>query len=318
MMLLEKKYSLVTTIFDAIQIASQDEKHCKFIAGGTDVMVNKYQGNETATHLIDISKINELKGIRIENDNLIIGSLTKLNDLKKSDVILNEFPVLIEAANAVGSPLIRKTATIGGNILCENRCIYYNQSEWWREAVGYCLKCNGNICIATGGKKACFSEFVSDTAPTLISMNAKVKLVDLTGEKILPIESLFTGDGVKPKTITNTTLLKEIILPLNQQFKSVFKKLRLRETLEFTSLTTAVTISNTNSIRIVLGGVDPKPVLIEGNLNDDVKDLVNKAFKGARAVENDMFTRTYRREMINVYLTDSFKQLGININSTNK
>ncbi|PIZ05633.1 MAG: 4-hydroxybenzoyl-CoA reductase subunit beta, partial [Flavobacteriales bacterium CG_4_10_14_0_8_um_filter_32_5] len=48
-------------------------------------------------------------------------------------------------ALSVGSPLIRKTATIGGNVLCENRCLYYNQSEWWRESIGYCLKCDGDI-----------------------------------------------------------------------------------------------------------------------------------------------------------------------------
>lgn len=311
MIVQEKKYTKPATIREAIEIASQDKNNCKFIAGGTDIMANKFQGNDTTNHFIDITNIDELSGIRKDDKYLYIGALTKLSDLKKSKDIQDEFPVLIESANAVGSPLIRKTATLGGNILCENRCIYYNQSEWWREAVGFCLKCSGNVCIATGGKKACYSEFISDTAPVLISMNARVKLVEPEGERTIALEDLYTGDGVKPKIIKNTTILKEIILPLSQEFKCAFKKLRLRETLEFTSLNTAVSINNQNLIRIVLGGVDPKPVLIEATLKDDKEELINKAIKKARAVENDMFSRAYRRDMIKVFLNNCFELINI-------
>lgn len=311
MMVLGKKFSKVYTIKEAINIASQNPDSSKFIAGGTDIMANKYQGNETSSHFIDVTGIDELKGIRKDEKYLYIGALTRLDDLKKSLDICNEFPVLIEASNSVGSPIIRKSATLGGNILCENRCIYYNQSEWWREAVGFCLKCNGNVCIATGGKKACFSEFVSDTAPALISMNAKAKLIEPEGERIIALEELYTGDGINPKTIKNTTLLKEILLPLNQNFKSAFKKLRLRESLEFTSLTVAVSINNRDTIRIVLAGVDPRPVLIEGKRDDNKGELIKKSIKGARAVENDMFTRTYRREMIHVFINKCFEQIEI-------
>lgn len=310
-MVIEKTYIKPATLKEAAQIAFQHRDNCKFIAGGTDVMVNKYQGNDNTVHFIDITGIDELKGIRKDENFLYIGALTKLDDLKKSSDIRNEFPVLIEAAHAVGSPLIRKTATIGGNILCENRCIYYNQSEWWREAVGYCLKCNGAVCIATGGKKACFSEFVSDTAPALISMNAKIRLLDGDVESVLPLEEIYTGDGVKPKNINNTTILKEIILPLGQNFKSAFKKLRQRESLEFTSLSAAVSVNNQNVLRMVLAGVDPKPVLIEANINDDKEELIKKAIKKARAVENDMFSRNYRREMIKVYLKSCFEHIGL-------
>ena len=310
-MVSEKQYTKPATIEEAIKIVSENPTTCKFMAGGTDVMVNKYQGNDTTSHYIDITSIEELKGIRKDEKFLYIGALTRLSELKKSKDIQDEFPVLIEAAHAVGSPLIRKTATIGGNVLCENRCIYYNQSEWWREAVGYCLKCNGNLCIASGGKKACFSEFVSDTAPALIAMNAKVRLIEPEGERIIALEELFSGDGVKPKTINNTTIVKEIILPLGQNFRCAFKKLRLRETLEFTSLTTTVSINKENKIRIVLAGVDPKPVLVEAQLNDDKSEMIKKAVKGGRAVENDIFSRTYRRDMIPVFLNESFEKLGI-------
>ena len=142
-------------------------------------------------------------------------------------------------------------------------------------------------------------------------MNAKVRLIEPEGERIIALEELFSGDGVKPKTINNTTIVKEIILPLGQNFRCAFKKLRLRETLEFTSLTTTVSINKENKIRIVLAGVDPKPVLVEAQLNDDKSEMIKKAVKGGRAVENDMFSRTYRRDMIPVFLNESFEKLGI-------
>ena len=124
-----------------------------------------------------IFRNDDLNAVKISDGHVKIGSLVKLKDLAKHEIICKEFSALIEAANSVGSPHIRSTATIGGNILfCENRCIFYNQSDWWREAVGYCLKCEGDICIATGSRKKCYSELVSDTAPVLISMNALVEV----------------------------------------------------------------------------------------------------------------------------------------------
>jgi len=217
--------------------------------------------------------------------------------------------MLIEAALSVGSPLIRKTATIGGNVLCENRCLYYNQSEWWRESIGYCLKCDGDICIATGGKNACFSELVSDTAPALIAMDAEIEYVDEKGTHQQPLESIYTGDGVKPRNLSETAIITAILLPLNRGFKTAFFKLRERESLEFTSLTSAVVVDKNGKLKIALSGVDPKPVVIEGKIEDDKDLLIKKAIKAARAVDNDMYSRKYRREMISVYLKRSFEKL---------
>lgn len=310
-MIAEKTYLIPTTINEAIVFARQNEGDFKYLAGGTDVMVNRFQGNEESPCLIDISKIKELKGIAKEGDYLRIGALEILEELKHNKDIANEFPMLIEAALTVGAPLLRKTATIGGNVLCENRCLFYNQSEWWRESAGYCLKCEGDICIATQGKKACFSELVSDTAPALIAMDAEVEYTDVDGNKRVKLEDIYTGDGVTPRNLSETAILTAIYLPLNRGFKTAFYKLRERETLEFTSLTTAVSVDNTGKLKIALSGVDPKAVVVEADLSEDKQVIIKKATKGARAVDNDMYSRKYRREMIGVYLNRSFKKLEI-------
>ncbi|KAB2859311.1 MAG: hypothetical protein F9K09_02745 [Flavobacteriales bacterium] len=309
-MIAEKKYILATTVQEAIEQAIANKGNFKFLAGGTDVMVNKFQGNETSGCLIDITKIEALKGITKQGNFLRIGALEILEELKFNADLKAEFPMLIEAALAVGSPLIRKTATIGGNVLCENRCLYYNQSEWWRESVGYCLKCSGDICIATQGKNACFSELVSDTAPALIAMDAEIEFIDENGTSRKKLEEIYSGDGVKPRNLSETTIVTALYLPLNRSFKTAFFKLRERESLEFTSLTTAVAIDKNNKLKIALAGVDPKPVVVEGNVNDDKEELIKKAVKSARAVDNDMYSRKYRREMISVYLKRSFERLS--------
>lgn len=308
-MVIEKKYILATTVQEAIEQAIANKGNFKYLAGGTDVMVNRFQGNETASCLIDITKIEALKGITKQGDFLRIGALEILEELKFNSDLKTEFPMLIEAALSVGSPLIRKTATIGGNVLCENRCLYYNQSEWWRESIGYCLKCEGDICIATGGKNACFSELVSDTAPALIAMDAEIEYVDEKGTHQQPLESIYTGDGVKPRNLSETAIITAILLPLNRGFKTAFFKLRERESLEFTSLTSAVVVDKNGKLKIALSGVDPKPVVIEGKIEDDKDLLIKKAIKAARAVDNDMYSRKYRREMISVYLKRSFEKL---------
>jgi 4-hydroxybenzoyl-CoA reductase subunit beta len=308
-MIAEKQYLIPTTLNEAIVFARQNLGTFKYLAGGTDVMVNRFQGNEESPCLIDISKIKELKGITKESEFLRIGALEILEELKFNSDIKTEFPMLIEAALKVGAPLLRKTATIGGNVLCENRCLFYNQSEWWREAVGYCLKCDGDICIATQGKNACFSELVSDTAPALIAMDAEIEILDIDGTKRVKLENIYTGDGVTPRNLSETAILTAIFLPLNRGFKTDFHKLRERESLEFTSLTSAVAIDKNGKLKIALAGVDPKPVVVEGTINDDKAALIKQAIKGSRAVDNDMYSRKYRREMIGVFLTRSFEKL---------
>ena len=306
---LTKTYIKAKTVEEAVLAAKANGNNFCFLAGGTDVLVNKFQGTEEATCLIDITGIEELKSVTNEGNFLKIGSLIKLDDLKKHDVIAKNFPALLEAAHQAASPMLRKTATIGGNVLCENRCSFFNQSEFWRKAVGYCLKCEGDVCIATGGTKACFSKFVSDTAPVLISMDAQLEITDETGTKIIPLESIYTGDGINPRSLSKTAIIKNIILPLDRSFKTAFRKLRPREAVDFTSLTTAVTIDNSGTIKIVLGGVDPKPVVITGSVKDDKDKLIKEAIKKSRIVDNDYYSRSYRKEMIPVFLNQSFEEL---------
>jgi 4-hydroxybenzoyl-CoA reductase subunit beta len=305
----EKIYIQPKTIAEALGAAFVHIEDFKYAAGGTDVLVNKFQGNENSVCIIDITGICDLNSVTITDRYLKIGALIKLKDLNKHEIIRNEFPALIEAANSVGTPIIRSMATIGGNILCENRCIYYNQSDWWRESVGYCLKCEGDICIATGSTKKCYSELVSDTAPVLISMDAQVEIADKEGVTLKKLEEIYTGDGVNPRNLKKTSIITGIILPLNRNFKVVFNKLRQRQSLDFTSLTSSISVDNNGNVKVILAGVDPAPVIVEGKADTPSEQFVKEALRKARSIDNEMFSRTYRREMIKVYITKSLEEL---------
>ena len=116
-MVVEKTYLIPTSVSEAIEMAKANQGDFKYLAGGTDVMVNRFQDNETSPCLIDISKIKELKGISSDGKYLKIGSLEILEELKNNKEIADEFPMLIEAALVVGAPLLRKTATLGGKCI---------------------------------------------------------------------------------------------------------------------------------------------------------------------------------------------------------
>jgi len=310
-MLNKNQYIISSNIKEAIEF-SKSKENTKFIAGGTDLMVNYQQGNQELKYLIDITNIKELYGFTIQDSYLKIGALETLKSISLNNKISSEFPLLKNAALSVGSPLIRKTATIGGNILCENRCIFYNQSQWWRDSAGLCLKCDGDICIATKGKKACFSQLASDTAPALIAMDAKLEIYDNTGSKMVNIEDIYTGDGVSSINISDKELITSILLPINRNFKTSYHKLRQRESIDFTSATVAVAIDKQENIKVAISGLDPKAIVISSDKsNFNANELIKKAKKQARIVDNDIYSRKYRKNMMEVFLKRSFKELDL-------
>jgi 4-hydroxybenzoyl-CoA reductase subunit beta len=304
-------YIRATSVEQAISMAQAHQGAFRYLAGGTDALVNKFQGNDEASVLIDISGIAALKQIVTGDSLLVIGSMVCLDDLEKHPVISGRIPALVEAAQSVASPTIRKTATLGGNLLCENRCTFYNQSAWWREAAGHCLKCHGTVCLATGGSKNCFSKFVSDTAVVLISLDAHIEVSGATGTTIIPLGSIYTGDGINPRQVSETAVIRSVHVQVGGNPKTIYKKLRKRESIDFTSLSTAVTLQDSGRIRIVMGGVHAKPVVVDGSAADNMNDLINLAVTTSRMVDNDTYSRAYRKEIISVFLERSFRELKL-------
>ena len=295
-------YRKAVTLRQALEMAQQTSDDFRFLAGGTDLMVNKFQGNEKAIHLIDISELEEIQQVEIASDSVTMGAGVTLSQLENNPEIGHHFPILIQAIQSIASPTLRNTATLAGNLLCENRCQYYNQSEWWRTAAGMCLKNQGDICLATGGKKHCYAKFVSDTAVALISLKASIVIAEGTGTRQIPLEELYTGDGISPVHINRKALITSIIIPLNPDCKSVYFKLRKRETLDFSSLTLAMSLDGSGKLRIVLGGAHAKPVVVEVKQDQHPENIIQQVVSETRIIDNDTYQRNYRRQMVDTFL----------------
>jgi len=297
------QYLKPENIAEALASATKHSPDYLFFGGGTDIQIYLKQQLIAPHTIIDLSAIKDLQEIKLKQDNLKLGAMVTLHQIINNQDIKQKYPLLCRAAKAVATPVVRRTATIGGNLLVKNRCTFYNQAKAWRQAVGSCLRDQGNFCQVTGGKNACFSRNVSDTATALIALGARVYIRGPEETSEFPLEDLYLPDGLLfHRQILNDSILSEI--EISQKTSSWwFKKLRLRKSLDFMSLAVAATIDTEGRARICLNGVSMSPVLIEGKIKDmSLKGLIAEALKLCKTVDNDLMPLKYRRLMINTYL----------------
>ena len=305
-------YLIPASVEDALAAAKANGESFAYIAGGTDLMVHRQQENNTAACLIDLSALPGFDKIEFKNSKLLIGAGVTLHELANAETVRQHYPLLAEAALSIASPVIRKSATVGGNLLVENRCSFFNQSEFWREAIGLCLKCGGDVCIATGGKKACYSVFVSDLVPALICLDAMVKYAVPEGTFDAPLETLYTGVGLNPVSLPEGALITQVEVPVKDDVRTWFQKLRPRKSLDFTNLTVAMSFEPTNGrLKVAISGADMGPVVFETDDLSDVNAFVKSVSKKCRMVENLFYPRIYRKNMVEVYLRQGLKAVGV-------
>jgi 4-hydroxybenzoyl-CoA reductase subunit beta len=293
------------TVDEALVKAAEHQGDYLYFGGGTDIQIYRKQELARQRTVIDLSDIDGLRAIQKGKDGLTIGSMVTLDEIITAAVIQDEFPLIAEAAKSVATPVVRKSATIGGNLLVQNRCTFYNQSKAWRKAIGSCLKEVGDICQVTGGKDKCFARNVSDTAPALMVLEATVVIHNRDAIVGIPLKDIYVADGIQEHIhLDDDAILTEIKIAREPE-RWWFRKLRLRRSVDFTSLTVAATVDSDGTARVCLNGVSMAPVLVEQPLSSmTLEDLIRRARKECKTVDNDMMPLKYRREMIDVYLTD--------------
>jgi len=297
-------YYSPSTVDEAITTAGKLPGKYTFFAGGTDIQVYRKQQLDTNEFVIDLCSIEELNSINFNDGALRIGSMVTLDEIISSDEIHKHYPLISEAASTVATPVLRKTATIGGNLLVKNRCTFYNQSKEWRDGVGSCIRDVGEICQVTGGKDDCFSRNVSDTVTALIALGAEITLMTPDGTINKSLKDIYLPCGIKFHDLEEHSILTQISVPLEPK-KWWYKKLRLRKTLDFTSLTVAAAVDINGIARVCLNGVSMSPILIEESIDSlTLENLVKQARKNCKTVDNDLLSLKYRREMINVFLKE--------------
>ncbi len=304
-------YFVPQSLDQALALMQEAKGQARFIAGGTDLMVHRRQGNENTPVLIDISQLKGLRQIGNENGQLTIGAAVTLDQLIRHPAIETDLPLLKTAAESIASPVIRKSATVAGNLLVDNRCVYFNQSEFWRRAVGLCLKCGGEYCLATGGKKACYSVFISDLAPALIALDARVSILKGKELQHMPVEQLYSNVGLNPLTLPREAMVVAVSLPIRAGLKTWFSKLRPRKSVDFTNLTMALCFDEEKKeVKIAVSGADMGPAVLRAPLPLKFENALQSLRKNCRMVDNLFYPRPYRHKMLEHYLRQGLESTG--------
>ena len=239
--------------------------HCegaKVLAGGTDQIVAMRLRISLPRRLVDITAIPELSFIDYrEGEGLKIGATTTLKAIAASPIIRERFPFVARAASKVASPQVREAATLGGNLCLDTRCWYFNQSEFWRSARPLCLKTCGEVCYVKKGVE-CMALFSGDMAPTLIASRAKVTIAGVDGERTVPLEDIYSGDGLRPLTIGPHEVLVQVEVPeLPKGARTTYLKLAPREAIDFPviGLAALLKLDGDIDVALVASAIKPRP-----------------------------------------------------------
>ncbi|GAB4478265.1 MAG: xanthine dehydrogenase family protein subunit M [Burkholderiaceae bacterium] len=206
----------------------------RIVAGGTDLVPNLRRGIDAPAALVDVSSIADFASIARDGDGWRIGAGATLAALAGDAVLARELPALAQAAASVAGPGHRTVATLGGNLCLDTRCVFYNQSEWWRRANAYCLKRGGSICHVAPQGSRCHAAFSGDAAPTLLVYGAQIEVVGAHGTRRLPLAELYADDGARHLTLAADELIASIRIPPQPAgARSGYRKARVRGAMDF-------------------------------------------------------------------------------------
>src|SRR5437899_6605093 len=185
-----------------------------FIAGGTDLVPNLKRRQFDVTTLISLAGLQESR--RIDGDTasgMTIGAGATLGEIAHHPALAGAHRALAQACGLVSTPQIRYMGTLGGNLLVDPRCNYYNQTQAWRKAVGYCLKRDGDICLVARSSPRCWAVSSSDSAPVALALGAELTLRGAEGERRGAAADLYRDDGIVYTTKRADDVIVGIHLP---------------------------------------------------------------------------------------------------------
>jgi 4-hydroxybenzoyl-CoA reductase subunit beta len=239
------------------------------LAGGSDLLPNLRHGLGTPDELIDLSGLHELARIERVGDDWVIGAGVTLQTLASCDALRLALPALTQAAASVAGPGHRHVATLGGNLCLDTRCVFYNQSQWWRQSNDFCLKYGGEVCHVAPQGQRCHAAWSGDLAPALMALTASVDVLGAQGLRQLPLTDLYQEDGAKPLTLMPGELILGVrIAAQAEAMRCAYRKARVRAAMDFPLAGVAVRLvveqGTCAELRVALTGTNSRPFVLEG------------------------------------------------------
>jgi len=271
----DTQYLAAKTIDEAVQAHNQANGSARFLAGGTDLLVQIKSGIKKPNLVIDVKKIVELNNIEeISENEFIVGASVSGANLNRNKKFASLWPGVIEAFRLIGSEQIQGRASLGGNL------------------------CNGSPA--------------GDSVPALIAAGCTAIIAGPDGKKELPIEEFHTGPG---KTVLkNGEMLVSLKFPKKESNSSdAYLRMTPRTEMDIAVVGCGVNLTLDNdictSVRVSLGAVAPTPLLIKEasdimvgtNLNSEVLEKVAKiCMESCNPINDKRGTIEYRTKVAGV------------------
>jgi 4-hydroxybenzoyl-CoA reductase subunit beta len=329
------EYRTPRTIAEAVKIVADVGPEAQFVAGGTDLYPNMKRRQQMPKTVISVMRLPELNQVSgVGSQGTVIGASVTLAEICENETIKRDYPVIASATRTISTPILRNMGTIGGNLLLDTRCNYYDQNYEWRKAINFCLKKDGDVCWVAPGSAKCWAVQSSDLVPVMVAIGAKFRFVSTAGERLIEAREFYKDDGIDYMNKRPDELLAEIHLPATNGWRASYQKLRRRGAFDFPVLGVAAYVQyrtangserdqdSTDKIitdaKIVLGGIAPSPVqvneaaqtLIGKSLNDDqIHAAAESAYIKARPLDNTDFVYQWRKQMARQYTIRALREL---------
>ncbi|CAN5115748.1 xanthine dehydrogenase family protein subunit M [soil metagenome] len=329
----EYRYHRPRALREALDLLAQEG--ALPISGGTDLVPNMKHRLWTPEHLVALGRLPELRGVgwvdeggttcaEADAAGLAIGAATTLSEVAAYPLVRRSYPALATAAGAVAHPQIRNRGTLGGNLCLDTRCTYYNQSWFWRQALGFCLKKDGDVCHVTKVGKKCVAAHSADTPPVLIALGAEVDLVSAEGERTVTVEDFFIADGSWNQVRRPEEIVVRVRIPRPPPGqRSGYLKVRQRNAVDFPLLSIALVAelepdSTVQAMSLVVSGLGARPRTVSGlagvavgkPLEEVGEAVAQQALKQSHPLENMIVDTDWRRAMVLVHVRRLIGQLA--------
>lgn len=300
----------------------------QFVAGGTDLYPNMKRRQQMPKTVISVMRVPELNQISGDGKSGIrIGASVTLTDIVEHPLINRDYPVIAQAARTISTPILRNMGTIGGNLLLDTRCNYYDQNYEWRKGINFCLKKDGDVCWVAPGSSKCWAVQSSDLVPVMVAIGAKFRLASTLGERMIEAAGFYNDDGIDYLKKRPDELLVDIHLPPTGGWRASYQKLRRRGAFDFPVLGVAAYVQMENNgsdrvkdARIVLGGIAPSPLditdaadALRGHPLDQetIHAAAEAAYVRARPLDNTDFVMNWRKQMARQYTIRALRELQV-------
>ena len=257
------EWAAPVSLADALEALAEAPHETLLLGGGTDVLPNLKRGLGGPRRIVGLGRIDELARIEERSDGgLWLGAGLTLERVATEPRVIERYPALATAAGAAASPQLRRMGTLGGNLCLDTRCAFYDQSAFWRGALGHCLKTQGDTCHVVAGGRRCVAALAADTPAPLVAYGADVALRSVRGERRIALLELYAADGAHHLTRKPDEILTAVILPVPAAgLRAAYVKLRARQAIDFPLLSVAAAVSD-DDVRVVIAALGPRPRLV--------------------------------------------------------